>query len=517
MKINNGKNKKQKKKGISLIVLVITIIVMIILAGTIILTLDNTGVIDRANEAVEKTNLAEVQNLASLKWAEAFMAGKTTQKQLETEVINGLDKENIDLTQYNVIVTDEGVTVTLKNGNSGVTAQIPEEWKANVIKIVDTVPIPKGFVASSAIGENTKNGGLVIYEGTEPVTDANVEDAKRTRNQYVWVPVEDFSKFVRQNFGKSYTIISNTLGSNGSIYWEVILDLNTNIPDVEANKLKSAYMTITTPNGGITNTLAEVQAMYSSVKEYKGFYIARYEAGLEVKEAVEGSADIGQRTERGTSGSELPGIKAGTTVYSVMGKIPYNYIPWTYNDSMAEDTNGAVEVARSIYPETNTNYGVVSTLTYGVQWDRTLAWWVETKAKNGTGDVTIEDNDDLNNSMNYGNYYNNAISTFNTGAMVSKDSGVKYTAIDTTYSKTSIQSHLLTTGATEEARVNNIYDMAGNLYEWTMEGNNTVYRVIRGSCYRSVGNDSPVSSRNYYGPHSVYDNNGFRPALYIKK
>jgi len=481
---------KRNKRGVSLIVLVITIIVMIILAGTIILTLDNTGVIDRANEAVEKTNLAEVQNLASLKWAEAFIDGKTTQRELETEVLNGLNKEKIDLSPYNITVTDEGVTVALK-GETGTTAQIPEAWKASIVSIVDTVPIPKGFVASSATGENTKNGGLVIYEGTEPVTDANVEDAKRTRNQYVWVPVEDFSKFVRQSFGRIYTTISNTMATD---YWEVVLDTTTNMP---LPSQSTSYMTST--------TLAEVQAMYESVKEYKGFYIARYEAGIDV-----------QRTEKGNA-SDLPGIKAGTTVYSVMGKIPYNYIPWTYNDSMAEDTNGAVEVARSIYPETNTNYGVVSTLTYGVQWDRTLAWWVETKAKNGTGDVTIEDNDDLNNSMNYGNYYNNAISTFNTGAMVSKDSGVKYTAIDTTYSKTSIQSHLLTTGATEEARVNNIYDMAGNLYEWTMEGNNTVYRVIRGSCYRSVGNDSPVSSRNYYGPHSVYDNNGFRPALYIKK
>jgi len=85
------------KQAISLIVLVITIIVMIILAGTIILTLDNTGVIEKAEEAVEKTSLAEVQNLASLKWAEAYMNGKTTKQDLETEVLNALNKEKIDL------------------------------------------------------------------------------------------------------------------------------------------------------------------------------------------------------------------------------------------------------------------------------------------------------------------------------------------------------------------------------------------------------------------------------------
>ena len=53
-------DKMQKKKGISLIVLVITIIVMIILAGTIILSLNNNGIIEKANEAVEGNNQKQV-------------------------------------------------------------------------------------------------------------------------------------------------------------------------------------------------------------------------------------------------------------------------------------------------------------------------------------------------------------------------------------------------------------------------------------------------------------------------
>ena len=58
------------KKGISLIVLVITIIVMIILAASVVITLSNTGVINRASEAVNLTNEAAVQDLAALIWAE---------------------------------------------------------------------------------------------------------------------------------------------------------------------------------------------------------------------------------------------------------------------------------------------------------------------------------------------------------------------------------------------------------------------------------------------------------------
>ncbi|MDF2866259.1 MAG: hypothetical protein K0R72_1077, partial [Clostridia bacterium] len=40
-----------KKSGISLIVLVITIIVVIIVAGGIILTLSNSGVLDKSKKA----------------------------------------------------------------------------------------------------------------------------------------------------------------------------------------------------------------------------------------------------------------------------------------------------------------------------------------------------------------------------------------------------------------------------------------------------------------------------------
>ena len=189
----------KNKKGISLIVLVITIIVMIILAGAVILSLDNAGIIDRSEEAVEKTNLKQVQYLASLKWSDAFLDGKTTQEELEDAVIKGLEEEGIKLELYGITVTEKGAEVLLAKDI---------DW---VVATVDGVPIPRGFVASGATGENTKNGGLVIYEGTEAVTDTNVETAKRDRNQYVWVPVDDFSRFVRGAYGNT-TFSCHSLG-----------------------------------------------------------------------------------------------------------------------------------------------------------------------------------------------------------------------------------------------------------------------------------------------------------------
>ena len=107
----------RNKKGISLIVLVITIIVMIILAASVVLTLSNTGIINNANEAVNKTNKKQIEQLASLAWSEAFMDGARTQEALQDAV--DLALKDIDTSDYTVIVTEDGVTVNTKeNGES---------------------------------------------------------------------------------------------------------------------------------------------------------------------------------------------------------------------------------------------------------------------------------------------------------------------------------------------------------------------------------------------------------------
>ena len=474
----------QKKKGISLIVLVITIIVMIILAAAIILSLNNAGIINKANQAVQETDLAQVKHLATLAWSEAYLEGNLR----ESSAIKGyietkLTEAKVDLDKYELNVTEKGVDVFLKG-------EQPEQW---VVATVDTVPIPKGFVASPYDGENTKNGGLVIYELTGNETEIPSTETQytslTTRNQYVWVPVEDFSKFIRQKFGEDDTTIMNMIELDyGLNYWEVELNTETNMPII---KQDANYMTAT--------TLQEVQAMYESVKEYKGFYIARYEAGID--EA---------RTEASTS-ENLP---SGNSVYSRMNKIPYTYI--SAGSIASEETNGAVKVARSLYPTTNTNYGVVSTLTYGVQWDTVLQWWLD---KNVI--TTVESSD------SYGNYADSYIEAVNL------NEGAKYAAfsmeesklsefhsITSFLQKNSYDTYLFSTGAVKFAKVNNIYDMAGNVHEHTMEVSVSKTGAggytSRGGSFENLGGWSsqfPVRRRGGSGSYST----GFRTCLYIKK
>ena len=100
-----------KKQGISLIVLVITIIVMIILAGTVLMTLSDTGIIGAANDTVNKSNKIEVTEFANLVWVEEYMSGKRD-KNLKDAVLERLDEYK---DKYTIGVTNKGVTVKDKN------------------------------------------------------------------------------------------------------------------------------------------------------------------------------------------------------------------------------------------------------------------------------------------------------------------------------------------------------------------------------------------------------------------
>ena len=103
------RKKKQTKQGISLIVLVITIIVMIILAAAIILSLSSNGIIDRANEALEKTDKAQVHTLANTIWMEAYLDGARTDKELYDAVREGLKENGINPEIYAIQISSSGV------------------------------------------------------------------------------------------------------------------------------------------------------------------------------------------------------------------------------------------------------------------------------------------------------------------------------------------------------------------------------------------------------------------------
>ncbi|MEF2932061.1 MAG: hypothetical protein U0O43_04215 [Clostridia bacterium] len=56
------------------------------------------------------------------------------------------------------------------------------------------------------------------------------------------------------------------------------------------------------------------------------------------------------------------------------------------------------------------------------------------------------------------------------------------------------------TGYSEYWKANNIYDLAGNCFEWTQEAGYTHYRAVRGGNYSYSGSSNPGSNRYDYDP-----------------
>ncbi len=113
--------RKMNKKGISLIVLVITIIVMIIIAGAVVISLGSSGIINQANAATAATDLMNIKTIADAAWGDAYASGARTRTEIKAimqERLRGVDLEN-----YLVKVTPDGVVVTRVSKNGGIVVE----------------------------------------------------------------------------------------------------------------------------------------------------------------------------------------------------------------------------------------------------------------------------------------------------------------------------------------------------------------------------------------------------------
>ena len=100
------------------------------------------------------------------------------------------------------------------------------------------------------------------------------------------------------------------------------------------------------------------------------------------------------------------------------------------------------------------------------------------------------DKKSITNSRTWGNYSDST-----------ENAAVTVTESGTTKKYGSKQN----TGYSEYWKANNIYDLAGNCYEWTQEAALTGSRAIRGGCYDGSGSDFPASDRPGGSPDGSYD------------
>ena len=283
-------------------------------------------------------------------------------------------------------------------------------------------------------------------------------------SEFVWVPVDDVvldtsrdadlpkSSDTGTSSGKTYTpmavqvgndykgILYNYSGSNSYLKYASNSNYQGGSSDYREPDVVSNYdgTSSDTVDGKITTTklTTEYNAMIASVLKYKGFYVARYEAGLD---------------------------KTTNEVVFKNASVEANNV--TTADASNSETSSWYGLYKKIKTFTNDNDKVVSSMIWGSQYDAMMNWM----AKNG---------------KNVGN------------------------------SNSSIYNNTTTTGNKSTDVVNNVYDLYGCHFEWTLEAYSTCSRACRGGGY-NLDRGSPASRYDSF-PDNTYSTSSIRAALYVK-
>ena len=434
----------KEMKGITLVALVVTIVVLLILAGVSInLVLGDNGIITKAKEAETKSAEASQNDLIGM---------NELAQQLE-EQING----------------------STGSGNGGK----PEP---------ETVP----YLPSDDFHYDTSTSvdtGLVIQDASG--------------NEYVWVVVpRTTAVYATTGLGKTtftdadYTSIEKDLKDYTSTYVTRAGYSDTYVADDK----NVGWFADATAYNNLKNS------MLKSVYENGGFYVGRYEAGIDTTTGT-------NRISKGPTNSDGKYTIEGMPVpVTKADAYPYTYVTRTQAQNLASKVNAGTKT---------------SSLMFGVQWDLVLAFMSKDTTK-----VNQENLKELiSDSTTIGNYMDSTFQLSQTGqyAVYSnyslsstwKPSTTSTTNfVDSSRNKIAKSSNgngiLVTTGTSEKNKVMNIYDMAGNIWEWTLEktpGTGSPC-ASRGGVYSLTGSGNAAANRGSGSTGVSINFLGFRVSLF---
>ena len=473
------KHIKDSKKGITLVALVVTIIVLLILAGvTITSLLGDDGIIAKAQRAADLTNAAIQQEQeginALLEELNSYIDGNggsstnpgedetTIPEELERYIL-GEDKTGVLATDIfdmstmkfkdNEIIPDASTSLTFlytenvgdkihlifvyKNeayigiGSSStyMTEELlkkPEEgeiekWDGKSNSKVTAVESKDNVTVPVPIGFTAST-----VEGEESVATGFVikqgPDGSATSgiNEFVWVPVEDPSTMFGTN------VYGNSLGK---LYYFGRSSSPKNPPEAQNWTEQYGVMWSTSPTGvrepdivtdyDGNDATNDSSYFISAIGNITGeeFKEQLQQEFEEMRKSVEtyGGFYIGRYETGGLSGTAV--VQKNNTDINNQNW----YVMYSKSKTIAQGTQAT------------------SSMIWGCQWDATLRWFLESDDSDVVTYVT--------DSTGKGNY---------SGSLLSNG-----------------------TGSVDEYSVNNIYDMAGNVTDWTLEAKYAGDRVDR--------------------------------------
>ena len=326
--------------------------------------------------------------------------------------------------------------------------------------------------------DETANGEVSANAETGEITqeDINIFNLQKSVNQYVWVPVKDISRIygVDSNgklWGKLWNFPSSATGSRTANNWteadgtmEISRKTSFREPDVthyntsyDVDSYLQSYLDGKSQAELLSKELEEnFLITIKSIQEYGGFYIGRYETGGLNKEAVVRKMDTNL------------GSQTWYSMYEKTQKLKGN------------------------------NENIETLMIWGSLWDETLQWLVDSGATTSTGvQITYKQLD--YDSRDWGNYLDANFYYIPSGSETPEATTEK-----TINTRTKIPA-----GSSEYTKVNNIYDLTGNVYDWTLEAVSTGNRVIRGGAYDKYGHHYPATYR-YYNFPNMYSYSDYR-------
>ena len=437
----------KNKKGITLVALVVTIVVLLILAGVSInLVLGNNGIIAKAKEAETKSAEASKNDLKGMNGLISEMEGALAG--------NGNNGEE---TQTPEITIGEAKVVANSDGTGTAITDAASVYLGNTLYITFSHSITGGTttVDKTIPYAVTKNGtysftvtGTVngkSYTKNVSVTVNQFKDVYEYMQTNTKVTYPDGNVWVPEGFRISKDSASTVQGG------VVIEDKDGNqfvwVPVATIADYKRTWYNGYGSFSSYSEALPEDEK--TSVERYKGFYIGRYEAGD--KESTGTTKATFRTRSSGTSNSVT--IKAD--------QVPYNYVTRAQAISLAEgfkDKQG---------------YKATTKLVSSYAWDTTIAFIEKTVNNYGS-------------SSPQGNY---------------RDTSVTYKDItdESKPEKTKAENSSLLVATGQTTPVCNIYDMGGNVAEWTTESysNTSDPYAVRGGSFGILFASYPAVFRDY--------------------
>ena len=235
-------------------------------------------------------------------------------------------------------------------------------------------------------------------------------------------------------------------------------------------------------------------SMLKSVYENGGFYVGRYEAGIaENRTSKSATNSDGKHT---IEGMPVPVTKADA--------YPYTYVTRTQAQNLASNVNSGTKT---------------SSLMFGVQWDLVLAFMSKYTVKITSNSTTIGNYRDSEFQISETGKYA-TMSNWTLSSTWNPSTRLTTNFVDSSRNKIAQYSDgkgiLVTTGTSEENKVMNIYDIAGNVWEWTLEkaSRASLPCAFRGGSCLYAGSINPAASRSSNSTGDSFIDVGFRVSLF---